>query len=346
MSVIDSGRPANITDVAARAGVSRAAVSKVIRNAYGVSPAMRERVEAAIAELGYRPSVAARSLRGASHTIGVELPRTGNPLFDQILEGASDVLDGTPYQLIVAPASSDHGAGFRAIDALIDRQVDGLLAIAPIGDSTWLEKIAQRVPTVMLGRHDAAKNYDTVTNDDVAGATAVMEYLLALGHRRIAHVTVRPESTAPGTGTPHAVRLGVYEQMLRAAGGQPRVVYSADDREHDFRDLVAALIRDSYRPTAIFAGNDTIALAALAAIQDCGLTTSDVAVVGYDGIDLASHPAISLTTVEQSGLLLGQQSMKLLLERLQGRTEPVHFQVSPKLQVRNSAKPLAASGAS
>ncbi|MFJ4286907.1 LacI family DNA-binding transcriptional regulator [Paenarthrobacter nicotinovorans] len=339
MSVIDSNRPANITDVAARAGVSRAAVSKVIRNAYGVSPAMKERVETAIAELGYRPSVAARSLRGSSNTIGVELPRTGNPLFDQILDGAAETLEGTPYQLIVAPASSDHGAGFRAIDALIDRQVDGLLAIAPIGDSAWLEKIAQRVPTVMLGRHDAAKNYDTVTNDDVAGATAVMEHLFSLGHRHIAHVTVRPESTSPGSGSPHSMRLGVYERMLRASGGEPQILYSADDREQDFRDLVTSLLRSSHRPTAIFAGNDTIALAALGAIQDCDLTTADVSVVGYDGIELASHPAFSLTTVDQSGVTMGKQSMSLLLERLEGRVEAAHFQVTPELRIRRSTQP-------
>ncbi|OOB91082.1 hypothetical protein B0T42_07890 [Rathayibacter sp. VKM Ac-2630] len=99
--------PATIQDVALRAGVSRAAVSKVIRNAYGVSPSMRERVAAAIDELGYRPSVAARAMRGASYTIGVEVPQLDNSFFNRIVTGAAAALDGSRYQLIVAPAQSD-----------------------------------------------------------------------------------------------------------------------------------------------------------------------------------------------------------------------------------------------
>src|SRR6478609_7375437 len=96
------GRSATIEDVAAAAGVSRAAVSKVLRNAYGVSESMRERVTAAMIELDYRPRVAARAMRGRTYTIGVELPDFSNQFFTTMLTGAVSALAGTPYQLVIA----------------------------------------------------------------------------------------------------------------------------------------------------------------------------------------------------------------------------------------------------
>src|SRR5690625_6213459 len=103
-------RPATISDVAAEAQVSRAAVSKVIRNAYGVSPQMRERVEAAISRLDYRPRVAARAMRGATFTLGLEIPQIANDFHSVIAESATDVLAGTQYQLVIAPIRDpEHG---------------------------------------------------------------------------------------------------------------------------------------------------------------------------------------------------------------------------------------------
>ena len=141
-----SARAATIEDVAREAGVSRAAVSKVIRNAYGVSPAMRERVTAAIDALDYRPRVAARAMRGSSFTLGIEMPHIGNPFFTKVVAGATAALQGTDYQLIIAPADIDGEEGVRAIGALADRQVDGIVAISPLVAPEWLERLATRVP--------------------------------------------------------------------------------------------------------------------------------------------------------------------------------------------------------
>ena len=124
---------ATIEDVARRAGVSRAAVSKVIRDAYGVSASMRERVEAVIEELDYRPLISARGMRGATFTLGMELPDIANQFFARILSGATTALETEPYQLIIAPADPDHSEGYRALEALADRQVDGLIAVSPAG---------------------------------------------------------------------------------------------------------------------------------------------------------------------------------------------------------------------
>ena len=134
---------ASISDVAVRAGVSKAAVSKVIRDAYGVSPAMRARVETAIEELNYRPRVAAQALRGSSFTIGFEIPHLGNDFFNQVVSGATTGLAASKYQLIVAPGQGYRGAR-SVLEALIDRQVDGIVTISSEVAPDWLEQARRR----------------------------------------------------------------------------------------------------------------------------------------------------------------------------------------------------------
>jgi LacI family transcriptional regulator len=336
---VTATRAATIEDVARQAGVSRAAVSKVIRNAYGVSPAMRERVNAVIEALDYRPRVAARAMRGSSFTLGIELPHIGNPFFTKIVTGATAALHGTQYQLIIAPAYIDGEEGVRALDALADRQVDGIVAISPLVSPEWLERLAARVPVVMLGRHDRPSAYDTVTGDDVEGTRLVMEHLFELGHRRIVHLTRSEDVTTPGSGNPHAVRLERYLTHMREAGFAEhiRVVRTGLTEEVARLDTLALLDQD--QPTAIFVGNDELALGTLRAVSERGLTPADVSVVGYDDVDIASHPAISLTSVNQAGEAMGERAIRLLLERIQGRTEPTNFSVEPSLKVRGSTRP-------
>ncbi|MFJ3670327.1 LacI family DNA-binding transcriptional regulator [Streptomyces sp. NPDC090106] len=339
-----SGRRRSVTiqDVADTAGVSRAAVSKVIRDAAGVSPAMRARVNAAIEELNYRPSVAARSLRGASYTLGLEVPHLGNRFLTQIVSGAVQALKGTRYQLVIAPA--DGREGYGAIEALADRQVDGIVVVSPRVDAAWLERLARNVPVVMLGRHDRSAHYDTVVGDDEAGTRQVMEYLLGLGHRRIVHLTEDEAVTAPGTGSPHALRLRAFEETVRAAGlsGQARVLRTGQT-EASARATVRELLAEHPWPTAVFASHDQLALGALAALVDHD-AASAVSLVGYDNTDLAAHPAISLTSVDQSGPDMGRLAVEMLLERIGGRGRPQHHIVTPSLVVRGSSGPPSAMG--
>ncbi|MFI1991849.1 LacI family DNA-binding transcriptional regulator [Actinoplanes sp. NPDC020271] len=335
---ITKGRAVTISDVAQAAGVSRAAVSKVIRNAYGVSPAMRSRVEAAIEDLGYRPSVAARALRGSSYRLGLEVPYV-SAFMTQIVEGAKRAVAGTPYQLVLAPADGpEHGT----FESLADGIVDGIIAVAPLVDPAWLEDLATRVPVVMLGRHDRPTGYDTVVGDDYAGTRAVMDHLLTLGHRRIAHLTEAETMTVPGCGTPHAIRLEVYRTCLAEAGLAELTRVARRDHTPDSAQRVTArLLAQPDPPTAIFAGHDDIALGVLAAVAAAGRRGS-VAVVGYDNTDMAAHPLIDLTSVDQEGVEMGSQAATMLLERLQGRTEPRSWTATTTLTVRGSTMPPAA----
>jgi LacI family transcriptional regulator len=329
-----------IEDVAREAGVSRAAVSKVIRNAYGVSPAMRERVTAAIEKLGYRPSVSARGMRGATFTLGIEIPELANPFFPLLLTGATAAISGSPYQLIIAPADPAHSEGYRAIQALVDRKVDGVIAVSPMVEPAWLAELAAAVPVVMIGRHDRSDGYDTVVSDDEAGTRMVMRHLFDLGHSDIAHVTAEADRTAPGSGVPQALRLQAYREAMQEAGFGDRIrIERAAGPGTGPYQAALRLLTGAARPTAILACHDEPALGVQRAVADAGLTADEVAVAGYDGIEIAGHPGVSLTTVDQHGERMGRLAVELLLERIAGRTEPRHEVVAPDLVVRSSTRP-------
>src|SRR5579872_2632067 len=186
----DAIRRVTIADVARHAGVSTAAVSKVLRNAYGVSADMSQRVRSSMAELGYRPHAAARGMRG-SFTIGLLLDNIRNPFYGDFLDGVTDALAKTDFQVLVGSAGFTAESQSRVADAMIDRAMDGLILLAPSMSRSQVIAVAKTIPTVVVSHHDTADEYDSVVGDDLAGAALVVEHLVTLGHRRIAHACVR-----------------------------------------------------------------------------------------------------------------------------------------------------------
>ncbi|MEV4009818.1 LacI family DNA-binding transcriptional regulator [Nonomuraea angiospora] len=323
--------------MAKHAGVSKAAVSKVIRNDYGVSEAMRDRVKRAIDELGYRPQAAARALRGRAFTIGVLMRHIGIPFYAEIMTGLVDQLAESDYQAIMIQGGTRDKTEKRAMDALIDRQVDGILMIAPLIGRTQLEQVAREVPTVVLGRHGRSPAYDSIVDDDRVGSELVMDHLIALGHRRIGHITFHQEHERTADQMPR-IRAETYERVMRDHGlaGEIAVAATSYSEEGGY-DGTLELLSRSPRPTAIFAGSDEAALGVLTALHEAGLSVpGDVSVAGYDNTRVAAHPNISLTTVNQDGVVMGRTAARLLLERIEGRTSAVHFSVIPSLVVRGS----------
>lgn len=341
---VQARRSVTIEDVAQRAGVSRAAVSKVIRDAYGVSDDMRAKVEAAIRELGYRPRVSARAMRGATYTLGFEIPSIHNHFFPKIITGAMTSLASTRYQLIIAPAGPDHDEGPKAIEVLADRQVDGIVAISSRVRQEWLEELGRATPLVMIGRHHDSVHYDTLVGDDTAGAELAVRHLYDLGHRRILHVTLAEGGPDTTSSTPHGVRALGYARAMRELGLQPEIVRVDPDRgvgrdggEELARDAVRELLGGADGPVGIFAAHDELALGVLHAVAELGLSAGQASVVGYDDTDIAAHPRMSLTSINQSGTQMGVIAVRLLLERIAGRTDPVHEVVAPKVMARGSS---------
>lgn len=336
-------RRATIQDVARQAGVSVSAVSKVLRQAYGVSPGMRERVTAAIDELGYRPHTGARAMRGHSYTIGVVLTELTSPFQPEVAQGVQVALQDSPYQeVIVSAGGTDAARQKRAIEALLDRRVDGLVLVSPWLDTPYLESLALRIPTVAVAVHGSSSTFDTVVDDDYAGARLMVDHLVGLGHRAIAHTSMPPARYRPPLLLSHTARQLGYERAMADHGLVPDVVVTSYSESGGF-DAGSVLLDRAEPPTAIFAGADIAALGVLRAAESRGLRVpEDVSVVGYDNIYVSTINRISLTTVDESGQMTGEVSARLLLERIAGRTQAVHYVVTPRLVARaTSAAPAA-----
>jgi LacI family transcriptional regulator len=332
-----ASRRVTIQDVANEAGVSVSAVSKVLRDAYGVSPQMRANVTATIERLGYRPHAGARGMRGRSYTIGVMLTELSSPFQPLLAQGITDELEPTPFQEILVT-----GGGVvterqqRAVEALVDRQVDGLILIAPWMSTAWLEKLGVDVPTVVIARHGGGENFDTVVDDDFEGAGLMVDHLVELGHERIVHTSQPSGGLKRPFVLSHTARCDGYVHAMKRHGLDPDVIVTSYSEHGGHQAALEALTRPT-PPTAIFAGADIAALGVLRTAEERGLDVpADLTVTGYDNIDTSAIGRISLTTVDHAGHLIGSISAKLVLERLNGRIEPVHHVVAPRLIVRRT----------
>ena len=335
-------RRVTIVDVARHAGVSAAAVSKVLRSAYGVSDSMRERVHHSMEHLGYRPHRPARGMRGRTYTVGMLVSDIENPFFNLLSDGAISALAPNGYELLIAPAGYPASEQVTAIDALIDHQMDGIILVAPVISKDDLERVARAVPVVVVGQHGGSDLLDTVAGDDRLGAAAVVDHLVELGHERIAFVTNRREQADPLR--PESVRLeGFLEAMQRHGLSDSAVVIDGSWSMDGGRDAARAIEAFDPRPTAVHAGADVVAFGVLSAWWDDGLRVpGDFSLVGYDNSRTSSIGPISLTTVDQSGREMGARAGELLLERIAGRTDAVHELLEPRLVARATTAPRQA----
>ena len=193
--------------VATDAGVSVAAVSKVLRGAYGVSEALRTKVQASMQTLGYRPHTAARGMRGQTYTLGVLLPDLRNPFFADIVAGIDEALVRTQYQALLGVGQSAATTEHALVDAMIDRQIDGVILIAPRIPTEELIRIAGHIPAATIGLHlPDAPDFDTVNNDDELGGALVVRHLYEAGYRNIVYLSLdfpcrrSRDLRAPGKG--------------------------------------------------------------------------------------------------------------------------------------------------
>ncbi|WP_371573227.1 LacI family DNA-binding transcriptional regulator [Streptomyces sp. NBC_01314] len=332
-----------ITDVGRSAGVSTSAVSKVLNNAYGVSPAMRERVQRAMAELGYRPHAAARGMRGRTYTLGVLLASIRNAFYADLLDGVNTALRGTEYALFLGSSgSSEMEEQTRLIHAMVDRQMDGLILIAPAVARTEVVRIAAEVPTVVIGHHDPSPAYDCVVNQDGAGVDLVIDHLVALGHRDIAHISHPTVRGSQWEQRPeHHVRAAYRTAMTRhGLADLTRVVHSGYSDTGGYTGA-RELLTSTRPPTAIFAGADVAATGVFRAAAELGLRIpDDLSLAGYNNTSVAALTPVNLTSVDQAGPMMGETAARLLLERIEKRRDRAVVTAStPHLVTRGTTAP-------
>ncbi|QQR39475.1 LacI family DNA-binding transcriptional regulator [Devosia rhizoryzae] len=327
-------RPGRVTirDVASDAGVSVAAVSKVLRDAYGVSDSLREKVRVSMDKLSYRPLASARGLRGRTYTLGILFPDMRNPFFADIFDGVTSALARTQYQAM-------QGVSVHAnelVDAMIDRQMDGFILIGPNEESLRLVALAKRVPLVLVGHYEpGAGLLDTVNNDDQLGAKLVVRHLATNGYRRIAMVSLNQE---PSTIIRQR-ELGYRIEMMEQGLGTAIQITRSSQTLRDVQSAIRKILESPDRPDALFCWTDLIAIEAISVATDMGLSIpGDIAIVGYDNTMYCDFAQNRLTSVDQSGELLGLQAARLLIERIEGRTEAEHFVVTPRIVARASSR--------
>ena len=327
-------RRVTIRQVAENAGVSVSAVSKVLRDAYGVSASLRARVEASIKELNYRPLPAARGMRGRTYTLGLVLPDIRNPFFAEVLDGVVSALVETQYQVIVGirePAASEEAV----VESLIDRQVDGIILVGTVRTATVVEALASRLPLVALGFHArAGQSFDTLNTDDQLGASLAVGHLVANGFP----ATTRISLDLPGSTIVAQRELGYRTQMLACGLAEHISIVRIGGAKAQIVSGATRLLDAPARPSGLFCWSDFVAVEVLSVASEMRLSVpNDVAIVGYDNSPVCALAQNSLTSVDQPGALLGQTAARLLLERIGGRVWAQHVVLQPRLVTRASS---------
>lgn len=328
---------ATIRTVAADAGVSVAAVSKVLRNAYGVSDSLRKKVLTSIERLGYRPSMAARGMRGQTQTIGVLLIEIANPFLPEIINGVHEVLAPSRYKAMLGIGQNNMPIESSLIESMIDYHMDGLILVAPRISDEIITRYASKIPIVVIGHHySQASAYDTVNGNDRHGAELAVNALIETGRRDIMMVTLGIDDCNDASLIRQR-EIGYLGAMTHAGlANKARIVSlpeTAPERDITIRDILSS----PARPEAIFCWSDLHGIHVINRARMMGLNVpGDLALIGYDDSNVAALPLIGLSSINQFGARLGNAATELLLSRIAGRTKAVHTVLEPVLVRRSS----------
>ena len=329
-------RPPTILDVANEVGVSKSLVSLVMRGSDGVSPTSRKAVLEAAAKLGYRPNAAAQTMvRQRSYAIGVMVSDLHNPFFADVIDGIDMAVGEAGYRAIMTTGNRVPEREHLAVATLLEMRVDGLVLASPVLARENVVEASQAVPTVIVGKATRAPTIDSVTNDDRRGGEMVVDHLVELGHRRIAHID-------GGQGAGGKPRRTGYTRAMRRHGLESEIRSVLGSFAEDGGDAgMRALLGESRLPTAVFVANDLAAIGVLEVLDAEGLDVpGDISVVGYDNTTLAAGDRSGLTTVDQPRHDMGRIAAELILEKIStDRATARHVVLLPKLVARESTGP-------
>lgn len=324
-------KKATIYDVAAEAGVSKSLVSLVLRGDSSVSEARREAVQKAIKKLNYRPSRNAQNLASnQSKTVGLIVTEYENLSYVSVLSGLRAVFDAADYRILITDLHTNPNLHGDAVDALVSMDVEALVFIV---EPATLNTEGLTIPSIMIGeRETSVKGADVVFSDDRIGTDLVLEHLIKLGHKNIAHLS--------GLGGIARNRRASYVTLMKDRKLKPIVFGESKETNQLGGYLSTKELLASKQPfTAIYAANDYIAAGAISALTEQNFRVpEDVSVVGYDNAPISRDYALRLTTVDDMGVEIGQKAAKQLLKNIEsgqvGRAKQIL--IEPKLVVRKS----------
>jgi len=333
---------ATINDVARTAGVSKGTVSKYLNGSNYVSIETKAKIAAAVAELRYEPNRVAQGLSlRRSHTIGLIVASIANPFYAELIRGSEDIAATRGYTLLLASTDGQPARESGIVRAMRQRQVDGL-AFASVrladGEVTALAKGGMQV--VLASRNLPDAQVDMVIVDSVRGARLATEHLLSHGHSRIAYVG------GPLTIAQFKDRLGGWREALEDAAILPsaELCLSLDRMDIESgRQAAHRLLALPNPPTAVFAATDNLAFGIMKACDEAACAVPErLAIVGFDNVPFGEVSLVPLTSVDGSGLTIGQRAMSLLIDRIEGsvraiaREGCVRMVIEPRLCLRRS----------
>ncbi|OPA76968.1 LacI family transcriptional regulator [Paenibacillus selenitireducens] len=333
----------SIYDIAKRAQCSTMTVSRVINNTGRISEKTRQRVKAIMAEMNYVPNQAARSLvLQQTKIISLLITDITNPFYTTLARGAEDAAKRLGYQVMFSNSDENLDKEKEYIDTVLSMRVDGVL-IAPAGDHSveHLEKLRQyNIPFVLVDREVPGVESDRVLGDSKEGSKALVEHLIALGHRRIAFI-----NGSLDISTARMRRAGYLETLkLNDIEVQPDYMFDTTYSRFDADPIIEKMIAmpKSKRPTAIFAANNFITLAAIRSLRAKGLRVpEDFSIVCFDDLDPDYIVDPFLTIAAQPAYDFGRIGMQMLIDRIHGPIDEYRSVILPsKLLVRQSSTPL------
>jgi LacI family transcriptional regulator, repressor for deo operon, udp, cdd, tsx, nupC, and nupG len=337
---------ASIGDVAARAAVSVATVSRALRGLPNVAPSTRNRVLAAAKELDYVVDPhASRLAAGRTQTIGIVVPLFTQWYFTQVVAGAEGVLAASGYDLLLYNVGGPQGR-HRFLSTLpFRKRVDGIIVIdLPLSADQQATLTATGVPMVFVGI--PSERVATVTIDNVAAAASAVRHLTNLGHQRIGLIANLPDDPLHFTA-PLERRAG-YQAALEQAGlpVHPELDVPGNFSMSGGAEAMAQLLSTGVAPTAVFAESDEMAIGALKTVRDTGLRVPDeLSLIGFDDHEIAEY--VGLTTVHQPVLAQGETAAAILMELMapQPPAEPPHIVMPTSVRVRTTTGPMRRSRA-
>lgn len=319
-------------DVAKAAGVSLKTVSRVHNNDPNVAPATRERVEAAMKDLGYLPNELAATFRkGTSPLVGVVVPSITDPFFASLIQAIDEAVTGADLMTVVAAVA--HGSEERTrVEALLNRRLRGLVIAPSSHDHSYLGPWSAQLPIVFVDRAPENFTADSITSDDAAATARAVAHLITEGHRSIGFVGDDASITTT------RARLGGYRESLAAAGltsDDALVAFHGDDPSQTPR-LVRAMLDAAGAPTAVLCSNARAAMAIAPALAALG-----VALVSFGDFPLADAVGAGITALDQSPAAIGALAAARVLDRVENPEavfEP-HQTVATTLIVRGTSRP-------
>ncbi len=339
-----AARP-TISDVALRAGVSTATVSRVLAGIGRARPDTAASVVAAAKALGYRPSGVARSLRmQRTRTLGLIVSDVQNPFFPELVRAADDAARAIDYSILLGSAAFDEMRAVHYLNLMVDRRVDGMIvASSQISTSSWGWLINSPVPVIVVNAEPPDARVAAIASDNEGGSKLAVAHLVSLGHRRIGYIS------GPESFTAAQPRLDGFRAGCVDAGLDPEdtPVLTSDGQVEGGELIATQMIERMPWVTAIAGYNDLTAIGALRALRAAGRRVpEDVSVVGFDDIAAASWVVPGLTTIVQQKADMGRLAVEYLARALEANsTPPEVIRLPTLLRERESTGPAPGTSA-